>query len=324
MVENRRVGLWVFGAVCAVLAILLGGRSFATPGGATPGRATPGRATPGRATPGRATPGRVTPGGATPGRAMPGEVLLYGDSLAWESASFFTLQLAGRAPVSTATFPMTALCDYIDRVEAEALHARPAAVVLEFSGNLATPCTAGLTLETAAARYAAEAESLTAFLRGHGITVFWVTAPRGRPPGPGSPLRHDQFDAPEPFTTAIYRDLVTRWRAQGQDVWLIDAARALLHADGSWAARLPCLSVDRGCVRGTTRVRAPDGAHFCPSGPAGEGGACPVWSGGAWRFASAMSIAVRERFGLTGDGPSPPGSRHLELGARRRHPPHVR
>jgi len=42
-------------------------------------------------------------------------------------------------------------------------------------------------------------------------------------------------------------------------------------------------------------VRAPDGAHFCPTGHPAVGGVtgdCSVWSGGAWRFATAMADPI--------------------------------
>lgn len=238
-------------------------------------------------------------GFAAPGGVAPGQVVLYGDSLADESSAFFAMQLAGRASVRSLTFPGVALCDFYDDVVADTLRARPKAAVLVFSGNVGTPCSAGLSREGAAARYASEAEALTAFLAARGVPLFWVTAPRGRPPGPGAPARNDQFDTVEPFTSQIYRDLVSRWRAAGHDVSLIDAAPALLNPDGSWADRLPCLPVDApGCAGGTVSVRGPDGVHFCPTGWVNVDGGCAVWSGGAWRYARAMSDSVRGRFGL--------------------------
>lgn len=237
-------------------------------------------------------------GFGAPTGSAPGQVVLYGDSLADESANYFALQLAGRIRVRTVTFPGIALCDFYDDIVADALRARPKAVVLEFSGNFWTPCMAGLSREAAAARYGAQAESLTAFLRSRGITVFWVTAPRGKPAEPGAPERGDQFGTAVPYTAPIYRDLVDRWRAADEDVFLVDAGRAVLQPDGGWTDRLPCRPVDVGCTGGTVPVRAPDGAHFCPTGLGPHERPCAGWSSGAWRFAEEMSGAVRGRYGL--------------------------
>ena len=79
----------------------------------------------------------------------------------------------------------------------------------------------------------------------------------------------------------------------------VDAGAAVLDR-GKWTETLlclpnePCTSTD---VHGApvNVVRAPDGMHFCPTAPVAVNGVtplCPVWSSGAFRFASAMATAV--------------------------------
>ena len=69
-------------------------------------------------------------------------VVLYGDSLAWESREHFAAAFAGRTDVQvhTRTLGGTAICDWLDVMRADAVELAPGAVVIEFSGNALTPC----------------------------------------------------------------------------------------------------------------------------------------------------------------------------------------
>ncbi len=73
---------------------------------------------------------------------VPPAVILYGDSLAFESQTHFrdALLRAGVADVHTKTFGGTALCDWIDDMHTDALSLKPTVVIIEFSGNAFTPC----------------------------------------------------------------------------------------------------------------------------------------------------------------------------------------
>src|SRR5262245_42844931 len=64
-------------------------------------------------------------------------VILYGDSLAWEAEEHFIAAITegdGATAVGR-TFGGNAICDFFDLMKDDALSLRPAAVVLEFSGN---------------------------------------------------------------------------------------------------------------------------------------------------------------------------------------------
>ena len=63
---------------------------------------------------------------------------------------------------------------------------------------------------------------------------------------------------------------------------------------GAFIFTKPCLSTEgkaKGCQRGLITVRASDGLHFCPGALTFPTG-CPVYSSGAFRFASAMSNRI--------------------------------
>ena len=81
----------------------------------------------------------ATPVGAD---ADPPVVILYGDSLAWESQDRFAaaVTLGTNAAAIGRSFGGTAPCDYLDTMRDDALKLRPAAVVLEFSGNRFSAC----------------------------------------------------------------------------------------------------------------------------------------------------------------------------------------
>ncbi len=69
-------------------------------------------------------------------------VILYGDSLAWESQAHFVaaVELGTDATALGRSFGGTAICDYLDIMREDSAMLRPAAVVLEFSGNRFTTC----------------------------------------------------------------------------------------------------------------------------------------------------------------------------------------
>jgi len=74
-------------------------------------------------------------------------------------------------------------------------------------------------------------------------------------------------------------------------VAFVDAGAAVETPDGSFAATLPCLPGEAECgPDGTNPVRNDDGVHLCP----GASGPCPVYSSGAFRFASAIAAAIQE------------------------------
>ena len=223
-------------------------------------------------------------------------VLLYGDSLAWESQTPFAAALtsAGVGQVTTRTFGGTAICDWFAQMRADETALRPDAVVLEFSGNALTPCMRGpdgapLTGLGYFYKYAADAQAALRIFTPSGALVYFA----------GAPISHRAELAHDPTTPAlhaIYRNVA----ASSPLGRYIDAA-AVVTDHGAWTATMPCLGGEP-CTGGRDAsgtavnvVRAPDGAHFCPGAPAAVRGVtltCPVWSSGAWRFGTAMADPV--------------------------------
>ena len=211
-------------------------------------------------------------------------VILYGDSLSWESQHGFDSQLGG-ANIVHVNFPATAICSFLDNMAADADRFQPDAVVLEFAGNTITPCVGGLSGQALVDKYAADAERATSIFVSRGIRVYWVSAPL---------LPGWAFD-PTPGLRAVYADIAARW---GPPVTYVDAGQAVLD-QGNYAASLPCLSWEgpnEGCQGGLIPVRNPDAVHLCPV--AGYGNPCPVWNSGGWRFGAAMAAPVRGDLGL--------------------------
>lgn len=105
-----------------------------------------------------------------------------------------------------------------------------------------------------------------------------------------------------PFVNAVYQRVVTRQRASGVDVGYLDGGRFLRSPSGGWTKVLPCLSWEdstRGCSGGLIDVRSPDFTHFCPTTSTSSSGVvpgCQSYSSGAWRYATAITGYVENRF----------------------------
>ena len=223
-------------------------------------------------------------------------VVLYGDSLAWESRNLFSSALAGAGvtQVTQRTLGGTAICDFFAQMRIDQATLDPDAVVIEFSGNAITPCMKnldGTALSGAAllGQYAHDARQALAIFAPGGTLVYFVGAPINR----REAATHDHFtDELHAIDAAV---------AASSPVGRYVDAGAAITDHGAWTPTLPCLGGEP-CTGGLDAsgtpvnvVRAPDGAHFCPTGhPAVRGvtGDCSVWSGGAWRFATAMADPI--------------------------------
>ncbi len=223
-------------------------------------------------------------------------IVAFGDSLLHESRDDVATLTSEVGTAEWYTRPGSAPCDWNEELAVVAA-TPPDVVILEFSGNANTPCVRGaggvaLTATALADRYRADLTAAVDAFTTAGVRVLLVDAPRGRP----GPPRGDQFDGPEPFTVPILQAIVRQATDDGSEVELVRAGRRVLTPTGAWTATLPCNEMDRnegGCIDGRAEVRGPDGAHFCPLGWPDERGICPVWSPGAWRYASAIAEAVR-------------------------------
>jgi hypothetical protein len=213
-------------------------------------------------------------------------VILYGDSLSWESRGGFQLTLGSGVDVVHRNYPGVAICDYLDEMANDAAVLRPRAVVLEFAGNVLTPCIRPFigSTNTLVGKYAGDAATATAIFTAKGIPVYLM----------GAPLLPGWNPDPTPQLHAAYAAVASR---AGPLASFTDAGRAVLDAQGRYTSTLPCLPGEgpaQGCQAGRITVRSPDRVHFCPAAV----DPCPVWSSGAWRFGAAMAAPVRRDLGL--------------------------
>jgi hypothetical protein len=295
MVVRVRLGLGL--AAALLVGVGCGGSADDSAAGPEPTVSVAGTdpvSAPGRTT---TTPPPTTAADRPPG---PLRVALYGDSLAVEAQDDFGAILTrdGRAEVRVATYGGTAICDFFDRMREDLASFRPDAVVMEFSGNALTPCIDHEPFVPADRyeRYHADADAVMALYEPAGIPVYWVGAPMSRSAA-------ERGDPQWATLNDMYADLARHHPTARY----VDAGEAVMR-DGAYTDVLPCLA-DEPCAGLTdpvtgaaaNRVRSPDGAHFCPVETAPVDGTvpgCPVWSSGAWRYATAMAAALVDDFAL--------------------------
>jgi hypothetical protein len=263
-------------------------------------------------------------------------VMVYGDSLVWESQGDITWQMGDAYDTRVVSLGGTALCDYADQIVADAWTIRPSLVVVAFTGNAFTECMqppAGRLNDAAwqGEKYGADLTVLLDRLAPTGVPSIVVSPPpalhRVLPDEPtaeaaaaaaaASPIvlpevwalgqRPDGFVSTEVVVAPVYRDVVASARARGRDTMLIDGGRLLRAPDGGWTKVARCLpfeSAEWGCRDGLIDVRGPDLGHFCTQaayGPEGVVAGCGIWSSGEWRYSTAITEAARFRLvGTTG------------------------
>ncbi|MBV9953144.1 MAG: hypothetical protein JO291_14420 [Acidimicrobiia bacterium] len=289
--SGSRAGWWIalstfVAALVAVAALWAGGAAAIDDAGGSAPAPSP-----------AARPNRLEPLSIAPGHIRP-RVVLYGDSLAWESRQSFAFTLAAAgADVQARTWGGTAICDFFHTMRKDAAEMHPDAVVVEFIGNAFSQCMrsrAPMTGDEPVDAYRSDAqEVLRIFPKAR---VYFVGAPVGAPGKPG------EFHPGS--LNSMYRNQAVRHPSARY----VDAGAAVLD-HGRWTKTLPCLPHEP-CTGGRDShgrrvnvVRAPDGTHFCPNAAAAEFGvtqACAVWSSGAFRFGTAMSKAVAADFPRSG------------------------
>jgi len=223
----------------------------------------------------------------------PAQVVLFGDSLAYQAAPYFDwlVQANGGATVKNFVFGGTAACDWLPTMRTVA-RTRPQIAVLEFSGNTFTSCMQGCPAESPSAieRYCTDiTTAITLFLH-VGTRVFLA----------GTPITEAKWLAHDPHWNDLNRAFAQLAAKYPSRVTYIDAGRSVEGPGQSFVSTLPCLSFepcDGPTVDGveTDVVRSPDGVHFCtggPGNPLGLSGPCLGYSSGAYRFASAMAGPV--------------------------------
>jgi hypothetical protein len=113
----------------------------------------------------------------------PPTVIVYGDSLTFQSASYINAVIEQQRPgwrVIDRDLGGTALCDWLPAMAADSgLNAR--VVVIQFSGNAFTPCMTGFSIGTQPwiAKYKADAETAAALWMARGVKLLFVGNPLG-------------------------------------------------------------------------------------------------------------------------------------------------
>lgn len=217
-------------------------------------------------------------------------VVLWGDSLAYESAGTFVGLLRGIGVTAAhGTFPGTAPCDWLDDILARAGEGLLDVAVLEFSGNAFTPCMrrgdgGPLSDASVVTTYRRDLQTAANALLAAGVRIYLVAAPTFAGEEPGD--RHD-----------LVRQLTRSLAEERPGLHLIEAGAAVTDG-GAFTSTLPCRPWERAdeeCHANRVTVRSPDGIHFCPRAAGDALGliaSCPVRSPGAERFGYAMALPV--------------------------------
>jgi len=226
----------------------------------------------------------------------PVKVVLFGDSLAYQAASYFDelVQAHGTATVTNFVFGGTAACDWLPDMRRVAL-TRPQAVVMEFSGNTFTSCMAGCPPESSSAvsKYCADVSAAIRLFLSVGTHVFLD----------GTPISYEQSISHDRHWNDLNRSFAALAAKDRQGVTYVDAGRAVEGPGGAFTWTLPCLPTEPctgPTVAGvrTNVVRSPDGGHLCLVAN-GNAPGCGSYSSGAFRFASAMATPVIKAFHLS-------------------------
>jgi hypothetical protein len=220
------------------------------------------------------------PGGAQQ-QGPPRRVLVYGDSLTWETTAVIKRAIEAQLPGWEAivhSFPGTATCEELPQMRSDG-NLNAGVVVLEFVAVPFVDCMRG---KDPLAQHTADTETALALWGSRGVPVVLVGAPRSV----GEPR--------DPIAAAgVNRDLAARY---GQT--FVDAG--VLMRDpwtGTYLARLPCLAGEgaaQGCdAGGLIDVRNHTG-HYCAVENTSP---CPVYASGGERFAAAMAAAAARAAG---------------------------
>jgi hypothetical protein len=207
-------------------------------------------------------------------------IALYGDSLSMQAAQDFQFLVVEAGDTTLlGAYNGLAPCDVLPRLAGDAASWHPDVALLEFTGDDLTPCMKPYPVGTPAyyAKYRQDATTAVRTLRSDGVQVVLIGAPLDKDPGLAQNVQR---------LNAMYASLASSIPG----VRYVDAGDAVL-ANERFTWTLPCLPAEP-CTGpgGMNVVRSPDGIHFCPTGATAVQGpydVCPVYSSGAYRFASA-------------------------------------
>jgi hypothetical protein len=247
--------------------------------------------------------GSVTPASNPP--ATPLRVELWGDSLSWQSMSYWTPKMTAghHATVKTRVFGGTAPCDWLPDFKAELNPANrsgfhPQVAVLQFVGNAWTPCmqngTVSLSGDQLIAKYRGDLLTAIGVAKAAHATVYIASSPI-------LGFQAKQYTGQTPLGT-MYSNLAAAYPGT---VRFLDGATPL-EWHGKYTATLPCNAGEK-CTghwpdgTPTVVVRQSDGIHFCPvpvQVVRGVPALCPVYSGGAARYAAALANPIIRDYDL--------------------------
>jgi hypothetical protein len=211
-------------------------------------------------------------------------VVIYGDSIVWQARQNLVYAFAQKTsrPVTVRAFGGTALCDWTSRIREDlAAKTRPAAIVLSFTGNTATPCTGAGEGRTAPAPGTAgfydhnrrAMDAIRSAAAKVGVPVVWISPP---------PLGNTTSNH-----VAVFGQMAAR-----RGFTVVEAGDSVTSTPGQFVSTMRCLSdegASRGCTAGRIRVRADDKVHFYV--------ARTGYSSGGRRWSDAAAAGVVKRIG---------------------------
>lgn len=233
----------------------------------------------------------------------PPTVIFYGDSLLVEARGVVQQELAaiqpGYRPLTTSrSFGGTALCDWLDEMQADAdQNAR--LVVIQFTGNVSA-CVGGDANKVA--RYTTDAEAAVALWAARGVPVLFVGSPSLMVDGPSQ--------ARNPIDV-VFETVAAAHPGQaffdGSPPEALSIEDPTMPADGSlphwrfFPYEMDCLTPDEPyCDPITLEVAVrwlpgpPGNGHLCTTHqiPIGPDTTCPEYRSGVERFGRAIAVAA--------------------------------
>jgi hypothetical protein len=235
-------------------------------------------------------------------------VLVYGDSLVWESKKYINAGIDSKVWTRhVLAVPATAPCDWLQRLPGDVAKYHPVEITLATEGNSATPCmddANGVLLAYDSPAYLAKYRvDLTAFFTDAGSTR--VTFLEGAPLGC---MTCASWNAAVSDVYGVAQDVASHF----PNVIVSSAANLAVSNNGAYVQTMSCTAKEAkarkdGCTSGQIDVRTDTGiqagVHLCPIGlndyptthPCAtftNGKWVSVYSAGELRYGSAIAAAT--------------------------------
>ena len=210
--------------------------------------------------------------------------LVYGDSLAWESANFIQQRMGNEVFVHS--FPASAPCQWVTWLNQDLATYHPKVVGIISAGN---PCP-GQTIGSLAYyfQYEDDLNTMFATATAAGAKVVFFDAPPMLDPARNIALSE---------IPAMAQALAANYPA----VTISTDVATALSSDGAYTPTMPCLASEgaaEGCLQHSITIRTTvgpqAGLHLCPAGLESDfPWPCPTYSSGEFRFAKAVVTGLR-------------------------------